>query len=186
MLDFILIVSFITFPLPSVFPMNRQLDLEAWSGSICTSYASHQEMSLRCHDWLVSSGIVSARPVHYNVSHKLLKNKPNPKQGRYRSLSSPVKLPKLPQLNHFSEIFTIVFPVQEPVVNSIEATFVSGFFHLFSYFYCMTMSQFIRFPTKSINESELWYWKVTGGETQLPLAPNAFFSPFTPASISSV
>lgn len=59
MLDFILMVSFITFPLPSVFPMNRQLDLEAWSGSICTSYASHQEMSLRCHDWLVSSGIVS-------------------------------------------------------------------------------------------------------------------------------
>ena len=70
----------------------------------------------------------------------ILKTNKNPKQGRYRSLSSPLKFPNLPQFNYFSEIFTIVFPVQEPVVNSIEAIFVSGFFHLFTYFYCMNMS----------------------------------------------
>lgn len=115
-----------------------------------------------------------------------LKTNKNPKQGRYRFLSSPLKFPNLPQFNYFSEIFTIVFPVQEPVVNSIEAIFVSGFFHLFTYFYCINMSQFIRFSTKSINESELLILKGHSGETQLPLAPNAFFSPFTPASISGV
>ena len=43
-------------------------------------------------------------------------------------------------------------------------------------------SLFTHFPTKGINESKLRYWKVTAGETWLPLAPNAFLvSPLTPA-----
>lgn len=70
--DFIL-MSFNMFPLPSVLPVNGQLDLEACSGenfgNRCFVLPKH--LTKRCYLLISEFRLLSSGPISYNGSHKL-------------------------------------------------------------------------------------------------------------------